>query len=163
MPTIGLLLGSTRENANHPGLHLWLSSLLPASSPPLTLLTPPSLGPLLDPIVPQGITSPSQYAALTTQAWSQTVAATDAFVILTPQYNWGIPGGLKNDLDHLWSEWRGKPVWIVTYGGHGGGKCAAHLRDVLGGGLRMKVVGGVEVTLPEMFIKGKERVTGGEE
>lgn len=66
-------------------------------------------------------------------------------------------------MDHLWSEWRGKPVGIVTYGGHGGGKCAAHLRDVLGGGLRMKVVGGVEVTLPETFIKGKERVTGGEE
>jgi len=54
-------------------------------------------------------------------------------VFVTPQYNWGYPAALKNALDHLYSEWAGKPAMIVTYGGHGGGRCAAQLRQVLEG------------------------------
>jgi NAD(P)H-dependent FMN reductase len=64
----------------------------------------------------------------------------DAFVFVTPQYNWGIPAGLKNALDYLFNEWKGKPAMIVSYGGHGGDKCAAAMKVVLGGGLNMKVV-----------------------
>ena len=46
---------------------------------------------------------------------------------------------LKNALDHLYTEWSGKPLVIVTYGGHGGGKCADQLRQVAGG-LKMRPV-----------------------
>jgi NAD(P)H-dependent FMN reductase len=73
------------------------------------------------------------YANAHTQAWSAKVAAADAVVFVTPQYNWGYPAALKNALDHLYREWAGKPGLIVTYGGHGGGKCAAQLREVLDG------------------------------
>jgi NAD(P)H-dependent FMN reductase len=59
-------------------------------------------------------------------------------VLVTAQYNWGYPAALKNAIDHLYREWRGKPVLLVTYGGHGGDKCAAQLRQVLGGiGVRL--------------------------
>jgi NAD(P)H-dependent FMN reductase len=54
-------------------------------------------------------------------------------VFVTPQYNWGYPAALKNAIDHLYREWRGKPALIVTYGSQGGGKCAAQLREVLVG------------------------------
>src|SRR5580698_2938604 len=74
-----------------------------------------------------------------THAWSRKIAAADAFVFVTPQYNWGYPAPLKNALDHLYKEWAGKPAMIVTYGGHGGGKCAKQLRQVLKG-LHMKPV-----------------------
>jgi NAD(P)H-dependent FMN reductase len=37
---------------------------------------------------------------------------------------------LKNAIDHLYREWRGKPAMIVSYGSHGGGKCAAQLQQV---------------------------------
>jgi len=74
-----------------------------------------------------------------TRAWSRKVSKGDAFVFVTPQYNWGYPAPLKNALDHLYKEWSGKPAMIVTYGGHGGGKCADHLRQVLDG-LHMKPV-----------------------
>jgi NAD(P)H-dependent FMN reductase len=65
-----------------------------------------------------------------TQAWSRKIAAADALVFVTPQYNWGYPAPLKNAIDHLYKEWHGKPAVIVTYGGHGGGKCAAQFRQV---------------------------------
>jgi NAD(P)H-dependent FMN reductase len=97
--------------------------------------------PLLDePGVPSQITDPSLYAHEHTRAWSRTVSAIDAFVFVTPQYNWGIPAGLKNALDYLFHEWKGKPAMVVSYGGHGGDKCAAAMQVVLGGGLRMNVV-----------------------
>ena len=54
-------------------------------------------------------------------------------MFVTPQYNWGYPAPLKNALDHLFKEWSGKPAMIVTYGGHGGVRCAAQLRQVLDG------------------------------
>jgi len=63
----------------------------------------------------------------------------DAFIFVTPQYNWSVPASLKNALDFLFHEWRGKPAGIVSYGGHGGGKAAAHLREILQG-LRMRPV-----------------------
>lgn len=79
------------------------------------------------------------YASAHTRAWSRKVSEADAFVFVTPQYNWGYPAPLKNALDHLYNEWSGKPAMIVTYGGHGGVRCAAQLREVLEG-LRMKPV-----------------------
>ena len=71
-----------------------------------------------------------------TRAWSRKIAAADAFVFVTPQYNWGYPAPLKNALDHLYTEWAGKPAMIVTYGGHGGGRCGEQLQQVCEG-LRM--------------------------
>jgi NAD(P)H-dependent FMN reductase len=68
-----------------------------------------------------------------TRAWSRKIAGAGALVFVTPQYNWGYPAALKNALDHLYREWAGKPAMIVTYGGHGGGKCAEQLRQVCEG------------------------------
>jgi NAD(P)H-dependent FMN reductase len=79
------------------------------------------------------------YANPLTRAWSEKIAAAPAVVFVTPQYNWGYPAPLKNALDHLYREWRGKPALIVSYGGHGGGKCAVQLRQVLDG-LKMRTV-----------------------
>ena len=75
-----------------------------------------------------------------THAWSAKVTEADGVIIISPQYNWGYPAALKNALDHLYKEWSGKPLVIVTYGGHGGGKCAEQLRQVAGG-LKMRPIG----------------------
>lgn len=71
--------------------------------------------------------------------WSSTVRQFDAFIFVTPQYNWSIPASLKNALDYLFHEWTGKPAGVVSYGSRGGVKAGAHLKDVLHG-LRMRVV-----------------------
>jgi NAD(P)H-dependent FMN reductase len=99
-----------------------------------------------------GIPAGGEYAFEHTRAWSRKVSEGDAFVFVTPQYNWGYPAPLKNALDHLYSEWSGKPAMIVTYGGRGGGKCADQLRQVLDG-LHMKPV----ATMPS-FILSRERI-----
>jgi NAD(P)H-dependent FMN reductase len=73
---------------------------------------------------------PHIYANEHTRAWSAKASAADAVMIVTPQYNWGYPAPLKNALDHLYAEWRDMPLMIVSYGGHGGSKCARQLRQV---------------------------------
>ncbi|KAL4742573.1 flavoprotein-like protein [Aspergillus similis] len=72
-----------------------------------------------------------------TRRWSTVIRQYDAFIFVTPQYNWSIPAALKNALDYLFYEWKGKPAGIVTYGGRGGGKAGDHLQSILKG-LRMK-------------------------
>ncbi|KAJ5834758.1 hypothetical protein N7447_000784 [Penicillium robsamsonii] len=79
------------------------------------------------------------YSKAHTRAWSTAVRQYDAFIFVTPQYNWSIPASLKNALDYLFFEWKGKPAGIVSYGGRGWGKAADHLRGILTG-LQMRVV-----------------------
>ncbi len=94
------------------------------------------------------------YKQAHTRAWSDKVAGSDAFIIVTPQYNWGYPASLKNAIDHLYKEWNDKPVMIVSYGGQGGTKAALQLR-LVAESLKMRVVA-VEpaLTLPKETIGG---------
>ncbi|QHC37348.1 NADPH-dependent FMN reductase [Komagataeibacter xylinus] len=86
-----------------------------------------------------GLPAHGVYEHRHSRAWSETVAQADGFVFVSPQYNWGYPAALKNAIDHCYLEWKGKPLLIVTYGGHGGDKCAAQLRQVADG-LKMRPV-----------------------
>ena len=56
----------------------------------------------------------------------------DSLLIVTPEYNNGYPGVLKNALDYLLPEYERKPVGIVTVsaGNFGGITCLAQLRLV---------------------------------
>ncbi|MFS8201918.1 NADPH-dependent FMN reductase [Streptomyces sp. CWNU-52B] len=49
------------------------------------------------------------------------LAAADAFVVVTPEYNHSFPGPLKNAIDLHFAQWQAKPVGFVSYGGLGGG------------------------------------------
>jgi azobenzene reductase len=57
----------------------------------------------------------------------------DALVIVTPEYNRGYPGVLKNALDYFFKEYRRKVVALVTVsdGGRGGVNAWAQLVTVL--------------------------------
>jgi NAD(P)H-dependent FMN reductase len=62
-----------------------------------------------------------KYTAEKTIAWSATIEALDAFVFVTPEYNFSTPPSLGNALDHLYVEWTYKPAAFVSYGGISGG------------------------------------------
>ncbi len=66
------------------------------------------------------------------QEYGAKIARADSLIIVTPEYNNGYPGVLKNALDYLLPEYERKPIGIATVsaGGHGGITCLAQLRLV---------------------------------
>jgi len=73
-----------------------------------------------------------QYIHPHTVAWSRAVDSADAFVIVSPEYNFSMTAPLKNALDYLSAEWAYKSVGLVTYGGMSGGMRAANnIRQVV--------------------------------
>lgn len=59
------------------------------------------------------------------------LAAADAFVVVTPEYNHSYPSSLKLAIDWFRDEWQAKPVGFVSYGGISGGlRAVEHLRTV---------------------------------
>jgi NAD(P)H-dependent FMN reductase len=63
---------------------------------------------------------------------SPRLAAADAFVIVTPEYNHSYPAALKQLIDWHHREWHAKPAGFVSYGGISGGlRAVEHLRGVL--------------------------------
>ena len=61
------------------------------------------------------------------------LSAADGYVVVSGEYNHGIPAALKNLLDHYQSEYHHKPSGIVTYsaGPFGGVRALSHLRAIL--------------------------------
>lgn len=75
------------------------------------------------------------------EAFRREIVRADGFVVVTPEYNFGVPGTLKNLFDHFDAEWRFKPFGLVTVGGLSGGLRA-------GDQLRIGVPGLGGVTVP---------------
>jgi NAD(P)H-dependent FMN reductase len=73
-----------------------------------------------------------QYLHQHTKDWSAVVDASDAFVMVTPEYNHGYPAALKNAIDYLHEEWADKPVGFVSYGGVSAGtRSVGQLKQVV--------------------------------
>lgn len=70
-------------------------------------------------------------------AWADAIRAADGVIIVSPEYNWSIPGGLKNAID--WASrlkdipFAGKPVALQSCSGGllGGSRMQYHLRMTL--------------------------------
>jgi len=56
-----------------------------------------------------------------TKKWSASVTVADAYIFVTPEYNYSPPPSLVNALDYLYREWNYKPCGFVSYGGVSGG------------------------------------------
>ena len=66
-----------------------------------------------------------------TQEWAAVIARFDGFVFITPEYNHSTSGVLKNAIDYLYLEWKGKPVACVGYGWSGAQYARSALRQTL--------------------------------
>ena len=84
--------------------------------------------PLLDEPVPP---SQGRYSKEHTKKWAAKIASFDGFVFVTPEYNHGISGALKNAIDFLYAEWNNKAAGFVGYGSAGGARAVEHLRLVM--------------------------------
>lgn len=72
-----------------------------------------------------------------TKRWSAIVSRADAFVFVTPEYNFGSPPSLVNALDYLSREWAYKPAAFVSYGGISGGTRSVQMTKQILTTLRM--------------------------
>ena len=72
-----------------------------------------------------------------TRAWSATVARADAYVFVTPEYDFAAPASLVNALQYLLAEWAYKPAGFVSYGGVSGGTRGVEMTKSLLTALKM--------------------------
>jgi NAD(P)H-dependent FMN reductase len=94
-----------------------------------------------------------QYKDERTKAWSALVAAQDAFVFVSPEYNFSSPPALVNALDHLYNEWNYKAAGFVTYGGVSGGLRAVQMTKTIVSALKMvPIVEAVTVSFVAQFL-----------
>jgi NAD(P)H-dependent FMN reductase len=129
---IAVIIGSTREGRFGPVVANWvLSHLAQREDMKADLIdlveTPlPTVFPVL------GQPPASEEARELLAAVSPRLAAADAFVIVTPEYNHSFPAALKNAIDWHNKEWHAKPVGFVSYGGFSAGlRAVEQLRLVL--------------------------------
>jgi NAD(P)H-dependent FMN reductase len=101
----------------------------------------------------------AQYTHQHTRDWSAKVSEADAFVFVTPEYNYGYTAPLKNAIDYLHHEWHYKPAGIVSYGGVAAGTRAAQMLKQVLTTLRITpVFEAVSIPFVSQFIDEEENV-----
>jgi chromate reductase, NAD(P)H dehydrogenase (quinone) len=84
------------------------------------------------------------------EAWADAIRSADGVIIVSPEYNWGIPGGLKNAID--WASrlkdvpFKDKPIALQS--------CSGGLL----GGARMQYAMRMTLTALDAFLVGKPEV-----
>jgi NAD(P)H-dependent FMN reductase len=131
MIKIAIIIGSTRPGRNGEAVGRWVYNLARQRKDAefeLVDLKDQNL-PLLDEPVPPSM---GQYSKPHTKAWAAKIAAFDAFVFVTPEYNHATCGALKNAIDFLYHEWNNKAAGFVGYGSAGGTRAVENLRLIMG-------------------------------
>ena len=130
MLRIGIIIGSTRPNRVGESVAKWVADHAQQRNDAtfeLVDLRDFDL-PLLDEPMPPSM---GQYSKAHTKAWAARVDSFDGYVFVTPEYNHGISGALKNALDFVYAEWNNKAAGFVGYGSAGGVRAVESLRRVM--------------------------------
>jgi len=110
---LALIYGSTRQGRFCDTVAAWAAEQVRASGKfSLELIDPAEILP--------GLNAGSGESSSSPTLW-QKIAAADAFLVVTPEYNHGYPAPLKSLIDSVGEEWHAKPVAFVSYGGVSGG------------------------------------------
>lgn len=99
-----------------------------------------------------------QYEHGHTKRWAASVASADAFVFVTPEYNFGPPPSLVNALNYVYVEWGYKPAAFVSYGGVSGGMRAVQVAKLTLTTLKMMPI--VETVLIPTVPQHLDKETG---
>ena len=126
-----VICGSLRKGSYNAALARTLPALAPAG---LSLRFAQSFAgfPLYDADIQTASGFPSQV-----NAWAEAIRGADALIIVSPEYNWSIPGGLKNAIDSVSrmkeQPFKDKPVALQSAAGGilGGSRAQYHLRQCL--------------------------------
>jgi NAD(P)H-dependent FMN reductase len=127
MIKIAIILGSTRPGRNGEAVAKWVYEVAKKrSDAEFELVDIKDFNlPLLDEPMPPIM---GQYSKPHTKAWAAKIGSFDAYVFVTPEYNHGTSGALKNAIDFLFAEWNNKAAGFVSYGGASGARAVEQLR-----------------------------------
>jgi chromate reductase len=126
-----VICGSLRKGSYNAALARTLPALAPAG---MTVRPAPSFEKF--PIYNHDIQDTSGFPA-EVNAWADAIRKADAVIIVSPEYNWSIPGGLKNAIDWVSrmkdQPFKDKPVALQSAAGGilGGSRMQYHLRQSL--------------------------------
>jgi NAD(P)H-dependent FMN reductase len=128
---IAIVTGSTRPGRNNIAVARWAFELAaPRKDAEFELVDIADYNlPLLDEPLPPFL---GRYVNAHTKRWATKIASFDGYVFVTPEYNHGVSGALKNAIDYLYAEWANKAAGFVGYGGTGGTRAVESLRLVMG-------------------------------
>lgn len=147
---IAIVTGSTRPNRNNIAVARWVLQLAATrhdAAFELVDIADYRL-PLLDEPQPPFL---GGYAHAHTLRWAAKIDSFDGYVFVTPEYNHGISGALKNAIDFLYAEWMNKACGFVGYGGTGAVRAVEHLRLVMGNLMVADVTPQVALSLTSDF------------
>ncbi|MBA1156082.1 NADPH-dependent FMN reductase [Microvirga mediterraneensis] len=119
-PKLHIIIGSTRPGRIGPSVAQWFSDYTAEHGkfePVLVDLASFNLPVFDEPEHPMK----QNYHHAHTKAWAASVGSADAFVFVTPEYNYAPPPALVNALNYLSREWNYAPAGFVSYGGISGG------------------------------------------
>src|SRR2546422_11042635 len=123
---IAIILGSTRPGRNGEAVAKWIHEITKKrTDAEFELVDIKDFNlPLLDEPMPPIM---GQYSKPHTKAWAAKIGSFGGYVFVTPEYNHGVPGALKNAIDFLFREWNDKAAGFVSYGGAGGARAVEQL------------------------------------
>lgn len=94
-----------------------------------------------------------------TKRWSATIERADAFVFVTPEYDFSPPASLINAIQFLAKEWAYKPVGLVSYGGISAGlRSANQLRIITTANSMMPLAEAVSIPLAGQLVNKETKV-----
>ncbi|GAA3941872.1 NAD(P)H-dependent oxidoreductase [Actinomadura viridis] len=113
---VAIIIGSTRAGRFGPVVATWFAGHAARYADMTADVIDLRDTRLPDTLVDEGDEIPEPVRALAPR-----LAAADAFVVVTAEYNHSFPAPLKTAIDWFVDEWRAKPVGFVSYGGVSGG------------------------------------------
>jgi len=142
---VALIIASTRPIRAGPEVVSFVHKILLTSpispSPELSIVDVAdfNLPVFNEKILPAMVPAQGQFEHEHSKKWSAAIAPFDGYVFVSPEYNFGLPGGVKNAIDYLYNELTGKPILIVTYGIKGGSGSSENLEKTFTG-MKTRVV-----------------------
>ncbi len=98
-----------------------------------------------------------------TKKWAASVKQADAFVFVTPEYNYGPPPSLLNALNYVYLEWNYAPAGFVSYGGVSGGlRSVQMVKGTVTALKMMPMFEGVPIPTVPQFIDAEKNFTANE-
>lgn len=129
---VAVIIGAVREGRQTPRQAKWAMKTLgnmEGVEAELVDLKDYSMPIFNEPVSPRY--NPSRKIDPAAKKWLDKLDEFEAYVFVTPEYNHGVPGVLKNAIDYVDWQLNRKPAAVVSHGSAGGARAEVALKEIL--------------------------------